>query len=61
MNFIDHYAMIIHMYSYARQCNIITERVSEALNTPHLEETQEKTPPQKAKAISHEYGSESIS
>lgn len=50
------------MYSYARQCNIITERVSEALNTPHLEETQEKKkPPKKTKAISHECGSESIS
>lgn len=42
MNFIDHYAMIIHMYSYARQCNIITERVSEALNIPCLEGTQDE-------------------
>lgn len=53
---IDHYAKIILVHSYTRLCNLITERVSEALNIPLLEGTQEQT-----KTINHECGLESIS
>mgnify|MGYP007016599931 CR=1 FL=1 len=40
MDFMGHYATVMHLYSTAS--NIITERVSEALNIPRLEGIQKK-------------------